>query len=161
MLLAWTAITYDVSGFPEPSMTWGNAFHAFSLPIGKRAKAKQQAGNGTQLQHPHRATYPWATESRQAQRGLAFAWDWLLAQPSLQGVPQVFVGWWTAAQHFLGHEFQLFPILHGSFLRRNEGEAGGDKTMTISYPSLIAHFLPYFSVLRPRDRKKNCKNRYP
>ena len=43
MLLAWTAITYDVSGFPEPSMTWGNAFHAFSLPIGERAKAPSKS----------------------------------------------------------------------------------------------------------------------
>ena len=160
MRLAWILLLMVRKAFQ--SLRWHTvmSFHAFSLPKGKEPKRKQQAGNGTQ-QHPYRATHPGATEGRRPQRELVGAWDWLLTQPSLQGVPQAFIGWRSAALHLLGHEFQLLPILYVSFLRRNEGEAGGDKTMTISYPSLIAHFLPYFSVLRPRDRKKNCKNRYP
>jgi len=102
-----------VKGIPEPTTDIGDiSFTLFHCQEEKEPKHQVRAGNGKEKQHPHRASYPSATQSRPTQRQLAGTRDWLLAQSSLQGVPQAFVRWRTAAQHFLGNEFQIFPILY-------------------------------------------------
>jgi len=121
-----SSIAYGVTGLPEPTTTYSNEFSRFFIAARKQGRSpSNNQGNGNpQKQYPHRTPHPRAAEGRPAQRKLAGTRDWLLAQPSLQGVPQAFVGWRTAAPHFLGHEFQLFPILHGGVYRRDEGQVG-------------------------------------